>query len=160
MDKNYEINGCLTAPGLAVGSGGKTTFSFANAFTAKANGILSVAATPADAAALTTAIASDLTTPTTLAIDYCRIYTLLASVSAAGVLAYSLVVGSDFAETRSAKMSDINFGNAANDDSHKAVIGFIFIKNTTNVFTPGTTALDAAGVTTRYFDNVVDALSM
>ncbi len=104
MLKNYEINGCLKAPGLAIGSGGKTTFSFANAFVAKANGIISVAATPADAPALTAAVASDGTTPTTLAIDYCRVYTLLASVSAAGVLAYSLVVGSDFAETRAPKM--------------------------------------------------------
>jgi hypothetical protein len=161
MIKNYQINGCLSAPGLAIGGGSKYTFKYGNTFAVKANGIISAATTTADAPALTAAKASDGTTPTTLAIDYCRIYTLLASVNATtGVITFSLAVGADFAEGRAPKMDDINFGNAADDDSHKAVVGFIVITNTTNVFTPGSTALDASGVTTRYFDNVVDALSM
>ena len=161
MLKNYEINGVIkTAPALAVGSGSKYTFLFAGAFAVKANGIVSIAATPADAPALTTAVAADGTTPTTLAIDYCRVYTLLASVSATGALAYSLVVGADFPETRAMKMSDVNWGNGFNADEKKAVVGFIYIVNTTNVFTPGATALDASGVTTRYFDNAPALLGM
>jgi len=160
MLKNYEMNGCITSPALAIGSGGKTTFSFGGAFLAKANGVISVAATPADAPALTAAVAADLTTPTTLAVGYSRIYTLLASVSAAGALAYSLVVGSDFVNTRAPKMSDVNLGNGANADEKKAVVGFVVIKNATNVFTPGTTALDAAGVTASYFNNLINILGM
>jgi multisubunit Na+/H+ antiporter MnhE subunit len=146
---------------LAVGSGGKTTFSYANAFAVKCNGIISDAATPADAPALTTAKNAAGTTPTTLAIDYQRIYTLLAAVNATtGALTYSLAVGEDFIEGRAPTMADINFGNAADNDSHKAVVGFIIINNTTNAFTPGTTALDASGVTTRYFDHLVNATEM
>lgn len=151
MDKNYTKNVCIKAPGIAIGSGGKTTFSFANAFIARANGIFSVAATPADAPALTTAKNAAGSVPTTLAIDYCRVYTLLASVSATGALAYSLVVGEDFPETRAMKMSDINFGDVS--DKEKVVVGFMLLVNTTNVFTPGTTAVDATGVTATYVDN-------
>lgn len=158
---SYELNGCISAPGLAIGSGGKTTFKYANTFQVKANGIISASVTTADAPALTTAKASNGTTPTTLAIDYCRVYTLLASINATtGAVTFSLAVGADFTEARATKMSDVNFGNAADNDSHKAVVGFIEIRNTTNVFTPGTTALDATGVTTRYFDNVVSLLGM
>ena len=159
MEKNYVENGCLTAPGLAIGGGSKYTFKYGNTFAVKANGIISDDITTADAPALTTAKAVDGTTPTTLAIDYCRIYTLLASVNAAtGAVTFSLAVGADFPETRAPKMSDINLGNGQDDDTHKAVVGFIVITNTTNVFTPGSIALDASGVTTRYFDNVVNGL--
>lgn len=159
MDKNYELNGCMTAPGLAVGGGSKYTFKYGNTFTVKANGIISAATTTADAPALTTAVAVDGTTPTTLAIDYCRVYTLLGAINATtGAITFSLVVGADFTETRAVKMTDINFGNAG--DEHKAVVGFIVITNTTNVFTPGSTAVDASGVTTRYFDNVISVLGM
>lgn len=151
MNRNYVENCPLKAPGLAIGSGGKTTFSFANAFIAKAEGIVSVAATPADAPALTTALNKAGAVPGVLAVDHKRVYTLLATVSAAGVLAYTLVAGEDFAESRAMKMSDINFGNPG--DENKAVIGFVMIHTTTNAFTPGTTALDATGVTATYFDN-------
>ena len=68
----------------------------------------------------------------------------------------SLAASEDFDENHVVRMEDINFGNSADDDSHKAVVGFVEIRNTTNAFVPGTTALDASGVTVRYFDNVVD----
>lgn len=159
MDKNYVKNGCITAPGLAIGGGSKYTFKYGNTFQVRQNGIISVATTTADAPALTTAVASDGTTPTTLAIDYNRVYTLLADVNATtGVVTFSLVVGADFSEARRVTMADVNFGNSQNDDSHKAVVGFVLIKNTTNAFTPGSTALDATGVTVEYFDNIVALL--
>lgn len=153
MERQYIENGCLTAPGLAIGGGSKYTFKYGNTFTVKANGVISAATTTADAPALTTAKKKDGTTPTTLAIDYCRIYTLLGAIDATtGVITFTLAVGEDFTEGRAPKMSDINFGNPGDED--KAVVGFIIITNTTNVFTPGSTALDATGVTTRYFDNI------
>jgi len=161
MDKNYRINGCITAPGLAIGGGSKYTFKYGNTFQVRHNGVISVATTTADAPALTTAEASDGTTPTILAIDYNRIYTLLATVnSTSGVVTFSLAVGADFSEARRPTFSDINFGNAADNDSQKAVVGFVLIKNTTNTFTPGSTALDATGVTVEYFDNIVSFLGM
>lgn len=156
MLKNYEISGCLTSPGLAIGSGGKTTFSFGNNIVAFVKGLLADALSATDAPALTAAVAADGTTPTTLAIDYERAYTLLATINAStGALTTSLAVSEDFAEGHIWKQSDFNFGNSANDDSHKVVVGVVIIANTTNVFTPGTTALDAAGVTVRYLNNVV-----
>ena len=109
MDKNYIKNGCITAPGLAIGSGSKYTFKYGNTFQVRHNGIISIATTTADAPALTTAEAADGTTPTTLAIDYNRVYTLLASVNATtGVITFTLAVGADFAEGRRVKMSDVN----------------------------------------------------
>ena len=156
MLKNYEINGCIASPALTIGSGGKTTFSFGANIVAMVNGQLADALSAADAPALTTAVKSDGTTPTTLAIDYERAYTLLVTMNVTtGVLTASLAVSEDFAEGHIWKQSDFNFGNAANDDSHKAVVGVVIIANTTNVFIPGTTALDAGGVTVRYLNNVV-----
>lgn len=161
MLKNYVINGCITAPGLAIGGGSKYTFKYGNTFQVRQNGKISVATTTADAPALTTAEASDGSTPTTLAIDYNRIYTLLATVAAdTGTVTFSLAVGADYTETRRPTMADVNFGNSADNDSQKAVVGFVLIKNTTNVFTPGSTALDASGVTCEYFDNIVGLLGM
>lgn len=157
MPANKEINGCIKAPGLAIGSGGKTTFKYGNTFQVRAAGYISDDVTTADAPALTTAEDKDGDTPGDLAIDYMRIYTLLASVNkTTGAVTMSLAASEDFDETHVVRMEDINFGNSVDDDSHKAVVGFVEIRNTTNAFVPGTTALDAAGVTVRYFDNVVD----
>lgn len=156
MLKDYEINGCISSAALAIGSGGKTTFSFGANIVAMVNGQLADALSATDAPALTTAEDKDGDTPTTLAIDYERAYTLLVTINATtGVLTASLAVSEDFAEGHIWKQSDFNFGNAVDNDSHKAVVGVVIIANTTNVFTPGTTALDAAGVTVRYLNNVV-----
>ncbi len=156
MQSNYQANGCIKAPGLAIGSGGKTTFSYANTFCVKANGKISDDVTTADAPALTTAKDKNGATPTALAIDYERAYTLLATVNkTTGAVTFTLAASADFAEGHIWDTQDLNWGNSVDDDSHKAVVGFIIIANTTNLFTPGTTALDAAGVTVRYFDNVL-----
>lgn len=153
MDKNYIVNACLKAPGLAIGSGGKTTFKYGNTFAVKANGVISDDTTTADAPALTASKGVNNAASTSLAIGYSRVYTLLASVNTStGVITFSLVHGDDFV-TRPPKMSDINFGNPQNQDELKAVCGFVVINNATNLFVPGTTALDAAGVTVQYIDN-------
>jgi len=160
MLKNYNVNGCLKAPGLTIGSGGKTTFAYGNAFRVIANGYISDDVTAADAPALTTAKDKNGDTPGNLAIDYERAYTLLASVNKdTGAATFSLAASDDFAENHVWKIDDINWGNSANNDSHKVVVGFCIISNTTNAFVPGTTALDAAGVTVRYYDNIVALFS-
>ena len=157
MPRTKEVNGCLKAPGLAIGSGGKTTFSYANTFRVVADGYISDDVTTADAPALTTAEDANGDTPTELAIDYVRVYTLLASVNkSTGAVTMSLAASADYAEGHVFRTEELNWGNSADNDSHKAVVGFVEITNTTNAFTPGTTALDAAGVTVRYFDNIVD----
>jgi len=156
MPNVHQENGCIKAPGLAVGSGGKTTFSYGNTFRVKANGMISDDVTTADAPALTGAEDKDGATPGDLAIDYERAYTLLATVNTStGAVTFTLAASEDFAEGHIWNTQDLNWGNSANNDSHKAVVGFIIIANTTNLFVPGTTALDASGVTTRYFDNTL-----
>jgi len=156
MPNIQQENGCIKAPGLAIGSGGKTTFSYANTFCVKANGLISDDVTTADAPALTTAEDKDGDTPGDLAIDYERAYTLLAAVNTStGAVTFTLAASEDFAEGHVWNTQDLNWGNSVDNDSHKAVVGFIIIANTTNLFTPGTTALDASGVTVRYFDNVL-----
>ena len=156
MPNILQENGCIKAPGLAIGSGGKTTFSFANNLRVKANGMISDDLTATDAPALTTAEDKDGDTPGNLAIDYERAYTLLATVNTStGVVTLTLAASEDFAEGHIWNTQDLNWGNSVDNDSHKAVVGFIIIANTTNLFIPGTTALDAAGVTVRYFDNLL-----
>jgi len=156
MPNVHQENGCIKAPGLAVGSGGKTTFSYGNTFRVKANGMISDDVTTADAPALTGAEDKDGATPGDLAIDYERAYTLLATVNTStGAVTFTLAASEDFAEGHIWNTQDLNWGNSANNDSHKAVVGFIIIANTTNLFVPGTTALDDSGVTTRYFDNTL-----
>lgn len=156
MPNIQQENGCIKAPGLAIGSGGKTTFSFANNLRVKANGMISDDLTATDAPALTTAEDKDGDTPGALAIDYERAYTLLATVNTStGVVTLTLAASEDFAEGHIWNTQDLNWGNSVDNDSHKAVVGFIIIANTTNSFTPGTTALDASGVTVRYFDNLL-----
>jgi len=154
--KNLELSGCLSAPGLAIGGGSKLTFKYANSVVAMVKGLLADVVTTADAPALTTAKNSLNATPGDLAIDYERAYTLLASINeTTGALTFSLAASDDFAEGHVWKQTDFNYGNSQNNDSHKAVIGVVIIANTTNAFVPGTTALDASGVTVRYIDNVV-----
>jgi hypothetical protein len=159
MIDKYELNGCISAPGLAIGGGSKYTFKYGNSVIVKANGYISDVVTTADAPALTTAKKQDGTTPTDLAIDYWRIYTLLASVNIlTGAITFSIAVSDDYPEDTVPEMKHVNWGNSGTNDSHKAVVGFVLINTTTNVFTPGSTALDASGVTVRYFDNVVSLL--
>ncbi len=156
MLKNYNVNGCLKAPGLAIGGGSKLTFKYGNTFAVIANGYISDDVTTADAPALTTAKLKNGSTAGTLATDYVRVYTLLASVNTStGAVSFTLAASEDFEEGHVWKSEDINWGNSADNDSHKAVVGCVEITTTTNPFVPGTTALDASGVSVRYFDNVV-----
>jgi hypothetical protein len=56
MERNYVTNCCISAPGLAIGSGGKTTAKTGNTFQVKCNGIISAPLTTADLPALTTSV--------------------------------------------------------------------------------------------------------
>jgi hypothetical protein len=124
---------------------------------AKANGeVFTVSA--ANLPALTTAEKSDGSIAGTLADGYSRIYTFLATLNPeTGVVTKSIVSSEDFA-TRNMKMSDINYGNVAIVNSfgtqldNTVVIGFLKIDTAGAAFVPGTTALDAGTVTTRYIN--------
>ena len=155
MNKNYIENACLKAPGLAIKEGSSAVAKYANTFAVKANGNISVDTSTADAPGLEDSKGPRDAASSNIADDYQRVYTLLAAVNVTtGVITCTWVHGSDFAIGRVAKTSDINFGNAENDDELKAVVGFIVITNETGaVFIPGTTVLDVANTTVQYIDN-------
>jgi hypothetical protein len=136
----------------------KPTVKYANTFAVKANGIISVDTTTADAPALSTSKGVNNAAVPIWQTTTKRVYTLLAAVNATtGVITCTWVHGNDFAVGRAPKMSDINFGNPENDDEQKAVVGFLVVKNQTGAdFVPGTTALDDAtedNITAQYIDN-------
>lgn len=78
----------------------------------------------------------------------CRMYTFLASVNATtGATTLSVVHGNDFPKHRPMIPSiDINYG-----DGITAIVGYLYVKNESSaVFIPGTTHLDASGITAKF----------
>lgn len=153
MDQNYIKNCAMTAPGLAIGSGGKTTAKYANTLCVKANGIVGTPIATADLPALTTSLGRNGVASTNLATKMCRYYTVLATVSpTTSAVTFTLVHGDDFSLiTDIGRTKYINMGNAG--DEKKAVIGYFCVLNgSASDFIPGTTALDAANITTMYQD--------
>jgi hypothetical protein len=162
MTFNYVENVALKAPGLAIQAGSSAIVKAVNVFMVKAQKIISLATSAnTDMPGLASALGVSGAPTSNLADGYSRVYTFLASVSATGVLAFTVVHGADFVNTRAPKTSDFNFGNAIVDattndisqDDAKALVGFIIVKNASGaVFVPGTTALDASNVTVTYLD--------
>lgn len=156
MEKNYQENCVLAAPGLTISAGGSALFKYANTFRMKADGYLSDDVTTADSPALTTSLGPDGAASSNLADDYCRWYTLLGDVSkTTGAVTFSLVHGEDFAYSAvPPRLEYINHGNSADHD--KVEVGYVLVVNRTGAdFVPGTTALDDAtedNITCTYID--------
>lgn len=74
----------------------------------------------------------------------CRIYTFFATVDPnTSAVTLSVAFGADFPKTRPAYTSDFNVG-----DGTKAIVGYLYVKNESSaVFIPGTTTLNASGIT-------------
>ena len=82
----------------------------------------------------------------------CRIYTLCcdSAQTEAGTTSLYWIAGLDFPKHRQAQESDI----AHTPLPTSVEIGYLYVKNETSaVFVPGTTNLDASNVTTVYTDN-------
>ena len=79
----------------------------------------------------------------------CRVYTIIAKVSSVtSLVTLSLLHGADFPKHRPSFATDSNLG-----DGSGAIVGFLYVKNESNaVFIPGTTNLDAAGITAVFTD--------
>lgn len=159
MDKHYVENRSLSPAGLVIKTGGSALVKFGNTMVVKAGGVISVDTGTADCPALNLSKGPNNASSTNLSDDFQRVYTLLAAVSATGVITLSWVHGADFAVGRAPKTSDINFGNAQNNDNAKALVGFVVVKNQTGAdFVPGTTALDDAtedNITAQYLEGVL-----
>lgn len=79
----------------------------------------------------------------------CRMYTFFLSVNTAtGATTLSVQNGADFPKNRPATVSDVVLG-----DTTTAIVGYLYVKNeSAAVFVPGTTHLDASGITASFSD--------
>lgn len=159
---SYLRNCVTSAPGLTIHTAGTSpTAMTANIFKVRCNDTLGVpTGANLDMPNLNTATCPDGTVAGNLdwndgskssTTKVCRMYTFLCDVSTVtGALTFSVVCGYDFPKNRPVNVkTDINLG-----DGSKAIVGYIYVKNeTTAVFQPGTTDLDAgSGLTVTYGD--------
>lgn len=155
----YFRNCILNAPGLAIHGASSPTVKSVNTFGVRAHNILGVPVTTTDMPSLATALNLSGLNPGNLAFDNgtvpqttnsCRMYTFLCDVNTTtGATTLSVVCGSDFT-----KYQAVNVLNNVNLSSGTlAIVGYVYIKNESSaVFIPGTTDLDAAGLTVSYGD--------
>ena len=156
MDRNYVINCCISAPGLAIGGGSKYTAKTGNTFQVKCNGIISAPLTTADLPALTTSVgrtgAANVLGTSVIATKMCRFYTVIGTVNeSTSALTLSLIHGDDFSLiTDIGRVKYINAGSLA---KNQCIVGYVCIQNgAAGDFTPGSTALDAASTAAAYID--------
>lgn len=149
-------NCVLQNPGLQiVGGSGSALVNNANAFSCR-NVVGNYFSTPYNAV-FSAPISATATFPVlnggNLAFDNgtvpistnsCRVYTFIAHVSpVTAVTTLSVIHGADFPKHRPSFASDSNLG-----DGTGVIVGFLYVKNESNaVFIPGTTHLDASGIT-------------
>lgn len=83
----------------------------------------------------------------------CRMYTFLATVNyATSAVTLSVVNGADFSKHAPMHPS-INISYGIAPQSSICVVGYLYVKNESNaVFIPGTTHLDATGITATFTD--------
>lgn len=162
-----QVNRALSALGIAITGAGSATFSWFNTFQFIADGLISPFVSPAAAPGLATAtkiapypngvpviagnLAGDNGSVDT-GIKSCRIYTLVATLplnDGSTVPTFSLLAGEDFSKYEFPSTKYIALPNQPN----QAAVGFVIVKNgAAGVFIPGTTHLDAAGVTVEYIE--------
>lgn len=149
------FNGLTKAPGLEiVGGSGSALVNNANFFTLIYNDTASFVLAHATFPVLgggNLAFDNGTVPPSTLS---CRMYTFLATVEHDGpdaTVTITVVNGSDFIKGR--KMhpsSDITYGST---QTAVCPLGYLYVKNESNaVFIPGTTHLDASGITALFTD--------
>lgn len=155
----YFRNAVLNAPGLEIHGASSPTVKSANTFGVRVGAVLGVPVTTTDMPSLATATYPDGTTAGNLAFDNgtvpqttnsCRMYTFLCAVnSVTGATTLSVVCGFDFTKYQATNVTkNVNLG-----DGSLAVVGYVYVKNESSaVFIPGTTDLDAAGLTVTYGD--------
>jgi hypothetical protein len=142
MNKNYIENCPVQAPGLVISST-KTKVKTGNTFTAKAKGFLSLPTTTVDMPALTTSVDKNGNTGALVLADngYQRIYTFLGEIDPVSCAVTFSVVHSADLPPAPVKTSDINQGNAGDED--KFIVGYLLVQTTGGgAFTPGTSELD------------------
>lgn len=155
IDANGNImfsSNCVTsAPGLQiVGGSGSALVNNKNTFSMRVSDTFGV---PVSATATFPVLDGgnlafdNGTVPATT--NSCRMYTFFCDVNkTTGATTLSVAFGADFPKHRPATVSDVNLG-----DGTKAIVGYLYVKNESSaVFIPGTTHLDATGITSAFND--------
>lgn len=152
MDLNYIKNCVMNAPGLAIKAEGSPLIKVGNTIRVKAEGVISLLKTTSDCPSLSTSLGVNGVASSNLPTRYYRIYTLLAAVNpTTGVITYSWVHSNNIDYNTMGRTDWVNKGNAGDKD--KAIIGFALVfNNSGSDFVPGTTALDADGITLQCID--------
>lgn len=149
MEKNYIENCAMCAAGLAMSST-KSLVKIGNSLRIKTNGVISLVKTTADCPSLATSLGINGAASTNIADGTYRIYTLLGKVATTGVITLSWVHSDDNLMVL-ARTNEVNQGNAGDED--KAIIGYALVFNRSGAdFIPGTTLLDASGITLECID--------
>lgn len=144
----FAANCVTSAPGLEVATSAHLTVENANTFylrqgNSQVRAISGVAASTVFPALTGPNLAFDNgTVPVTT--NSCRVYTFFASVNpVTAAVTLSVLFGADFPKHRPARTSDFNLG-----DGSLAIVGYLYVKNeSSSPFVPGTTALNASGIT-------------
>lgn len=143
-------NCCLTSPGLRIAGGSASPLAqAANPFGVRTNGAFPPATSSnTNMPALNggnLAFDNGTVPPTT---PSCRCYTFIQLADPVALtVSYLTIHGNDFPKNRwMNENTDINFGLG-----NGTILGFLYIKNESNaVFIPGTTNLDATGITATF----------
>lgn len=153
MDLNYIKNCVMNAPGLAIKQAESPLIKVGNTIRVKANGFISLLKKTSDCPSLSTSLGVNGVASTNLPHRFYRIYTLLAAVNpTTGAITYSWVHSDDIDYSTKGQTKWVNKGNAGDKD--KAIIGFALVfNNSGSDFVPGTTALDADGITLQCIDH-------
>lgn len=146
----YAANCVTSAPGLAVDSAAHLTVKNANTFFIRqgvpgARYVSYLVSTVFPALNGSNLAFDDGTVPPST--NSCRIYTFIAKIANWGTdspsIELSVIHGNDFPKHRNATTSDFNLG-----DGTGAIVGYLYVKNESSaVFIPGTTLLNASGIT-------------
>lgn len=151
MEKNYIENCAMCAAGLAISST-KSLVKIGNTLRIKTSGVISLLKTTADCPSLATSLGINGAASTDIADGTYRIYTLLGKVNATtGAITLSWVHSDDNLMSQMGRTNEVNQGNAGDED--KAIIGYALVFNSSSAdFVPGTTLLDASGITLQCID--------
>lgn len=147
----YSLNCVTRAPGLEVATSAHLTAQNANTFYFRQGSgqnyyINGVAANTVFPTLTGTNLAFDNGSQPQ-STNSCRVYTFLAKInnpdSSSPTVTLSVIQGADFPKHQNQRTTDYN-----NGDGTQAIVGYLSIKNESSaVFIPGTTALNASGIT-------------
>ena len=143
MDKLYISNSALTSAALAINAAGSATIKTVNTVNYKIDGVLYTGVAGTTITTPTTiSIPTLTTTPITVSVNAAGSFTLTAGT---GVLTATVIAGSANAICLRSQLAEV--------PASQALVGYVVVKNAAaTTWVGGTTAFDAANVTSTYIN--------